>query len=277
MKILLAGRLSRRLRNLSKGLTDSRHHFRTAFSSAQVWQTVVRERVDAIVLDATTTDVEFDPWRLCTELRQATQALLIVLIRNGRSRDRIRAFRAGASQCLTMPVSPRELAACLDNIPRPRRAVSPGRGAEGPPRYADGKLQIDVFQRLVRRDGSVRLLAPRETVLLTYLLANIGRIVHKEELCEAVWPGAARSVAEVRLKIHAGNLRRKIERDPKKPSYIVSQRGRGYGFIPQRDPVALPGQSGPNDLSTGAEQGSMASELVAAGPRAPRAQRGRTC
>lgn len=271
MKILLAGKLSRRLRGLKKGLSGSRHHVRTALSSAQVWQTVVREKVDAIVLDTTTSDVEFEPWRLCSELRQATNALLIALIRDGRSRDRIRAFRSGASQCLTMPVSSRELAACLDNIPRLRRGRWPGHGAKGVSPYVDATLQIDPPQRLVRRDGGVRILAPREATLLNYLLKHIGRIVQKEELCEAVWPGASPSVAEARLKIHAGNLRRKIESDPKKPNYIISQRGRGYGFIPQGGSAQLADPPARTRVLTAA----AGSPPDATG--APLARRGKSC
>jgi DNA-binding response OmpR family regulator len=203
----------------------------------------MHERVDTIVLDTTNTSADLDPWRLCVELRHATNAMLIALTRAGQNRDRVRAFRAGASQCLTVPVSPPELAACLESVPRPRRAFVPDQGIKGVAPYADAGLQIDVLRRLIRRDGRAFPLPPREAVVMNCLLKNIGRIVRKEELCEAVWSGAATPAAELRLKIYIANLRRKIERDPKRPCYIISQRGHGYGFIPQPDTQRLPDTS----------------------------------
>ena len=236
MKILLAGILPRRLQRLRKGLLSSRHRVNYVQTSAQVWQTVMRERIDTIVLDTTASNVDLDPWRLCGELRQATNALVIALTRAGQNQDRVRAFRAGAFQCLTMPVSPADLAACLDSVPRPRRPLVPDSGLKHTPSYADSILQIDIVHRLIRREGRVFTLSPREAVLLQWLIQNQGNIVQREDLCEAVWLGAAAATAEQRLKIYISALRQKIEHDPKRPCYIISRRGTGYGFIPGLKP-----------------------------------------
>ena len=227
----------------------------------------MHERVDTIVLDTSACNVDLDPWRLCVELRRATNALVIALIRAGPNQDRVRAFRAGAFQCLTMPVSPSELAACLDNLTRPRRGLASIISTASMAPYVDPVLQIDIANRLVRRDGRVCSLSPREAALLHLLLQNKGDIVRNEDLGAAMWWGTAAATAHQRLKIYVSMLRQKIEHDPKHPSYIISHRGTGYGFIPQVNPDCSDDQaeathapSEPGLASLAAENGVDASE-----------------
>jgi two-component system alkaline phosphatase synthesis response regulator PhoP len=236
VRVLLAGTVTRRLQRLKRGLVRSSHQVKTACSNAEVWQAVMQERVDIIVLDASTSSEELEPWRLCAELRPASSASLIALIRAGRNQDRLRAFKAGVSHCLTMPVSPAELAACLESVARPKRIRLAEGGLATTSGYSDPVLQIDLVNGFVRRDGKVYLLSPREALLLQSLLKDKGRIVAREDLRWAIWFDVATPIADQRLKMHISLLRQKIERDPKHPSYIISRRGVGYGFIPQSSP-----------------------------------------
>ena len=232
-KVMIASTVPQRLDRLGRGLAGLGIQVKVANSSAEVWPIILDEPLDAIIVDASTSSGELDAWILCCELESVVRAPLIVLIRPGRTQDRLRAFRAGAIQCLTVPVSPAELAASLDMVPRADPARGPVAEAGNVKGYSDGWLIVDLSNRRISRGGETCGLTAKEYELLERLIRDLGNIVPAEMLSEAAWRRGRREVKSNRLKTYISRLRQKIEADPSNPIYIVSQHGFGYAFMPQ--------------------------------------------
>jgi DNA-binding response OmpR family regulator len=136
--------------------------------------------------------------------------------------DRIRGLEAGADDYVTKPFSPRELVAQV-------RAVLRRTAAGGDQRdvFQFGDLTLDVTQQTVRRDGTSVDLTPTEFQLLTALARQPGRIFTRTQLLDAVRGTDVESFDRA-IDTHIKNIRRKIERDPRDPRYILTVYGVGY-------------------------------------------------
>lgn len=233
-KLLLVSALARKWNYFKISLTASGYEILTARTSAQFWESMMRQRVDAIVLDVSVSDAGLDPWRLIDELSAVDHLLLIVLTRGGRNQDRVRAYQSGAHHCLTMPVTPSELGACLEGILPSGRGHLPRGNVAGNSFYAGPDLQIDFGNRQIRRRDRVYPLTARECPVLQRLVQSAGNMISSQELCEIGWGARAWPGKRNALKTYISQLRRKIERDARRPRYIISQRGMGYAFMPQR-------------------------------------------
>lgn len=238
-KVLLLSCVQQRLERLEKGLGDLGIDVRTASSSANVWPLLLGEPFDAIIVDASSSNSELDPWILCGELREAFKIPTIVLIRSGRNKDRLRAFRAGARQCLAVPVSPTELCVSLDMVLTPDPPPNGKAEPENLRYYSDAWLAIDLSKRRVCRGNVTNTLTFKEFLLLDYLMREQGNVVPLEKLSDAVWNQGEREKKCNRLKAYISRLRQKIEEDPTHPQYIISQHGFGYAFIPQNQGLNL--------------------------------------
>jgi DNA-binding response OmpR family regulator len=231
--LLLATATPRRFRRLCEGLATYGFDSLVVQSAALVWQSVIRGRADAIAVDLSASSQDLDPWRLAADLREATGIRIIALTREGRNRDRARAFRMGIPQTLRLPVTAEELAACLrmDADPQP---VKPERQVrERATGYDDGAVQIDVLNRQVLRDGNLYGISPGEQLVLQRLIGRPGRFVGFRELCTLVSQHYGGEETGQRLKMYVSLLRRKIEPDRKHPRYILTRRGLGYAFMPR--------------------------------------------
>lgn len=232
-KVLLVCSLQQRLDRLTRGLGDLGIESKSASSNAHVWPQILGEPFDAIVVDASSSDAGLDPWILCSELREAVKIPLVALIRPGHNKDRLRAFRAGARQCLAVPVSPTEISASLDTVLSPETPLNHKVESESPGNYSDAWLNIDLAKRRVCRGKQTYTLTFTELLLLEHLVRDQGNVVPRERLSDAVWKQGEPERKCRRLKSYISRLRRKIEEDPTHPQYIVSQHGFGYAFIPQ--------------------------------------------
>ncbi len=231
-KVLLVSALAQSLNHLKTGLTNIGYEVTVATTSARVWQTVVRHPLDAIVLNASRSTAELEPWLLVSELSSLDHLTLIVLTPAAHKQDRVRAFQAGARHCLTLPASAAELSACLNAIllSRPEQTL---RATERPAGdYVDAEVQIDFANRQIRRKGKRFSLTARESPLLQHLVQNAGKMIPSAELCRCVWGPAAWPKKRNLLKTYIAQLRRKLERDVRRPRYLISRRGLGYGFMP---------------------------------------------
>ena len=176
---------------------------------------------DAAILDLVLPDT--DGIELCHQLREWTQAPIIVLSAVGDAEEKVRALEAGADDYVVKPFSPRELVARLQAALR--RA---GHGADEPAIHADG-LEIDLASHTVRRDGAEVHLTPIEYALLRTLARRRGRLLTHRALLVEVWgPGYADDTQV--LRTHIANLRRKIEPPGEAPRYIRTDPGVGYRF-----------------------------------------------
>jgi two-component system OmpR family response regulator len=174
----------------------------------------------AIVLDRMLPG-DLDGLAVLTTLR-ATKLDTPVLILSALSAldERVRGLRAGGDDYLTKPFEAIELTARLDALMR-RRAT--------PPRETTlraGPLEIDLLTRVVRRDGSVISLLPREYELLAYLMRHAGQVVTRTMLFEEVW-GYRTDVRTNVIDVHVSKLRQKIEGEGAAP-LLQTVRGSGY-------------------------------------------------
>jgi len=181
---------------------------------------------DVLVLDVTLPDGSgLDVLRAAAlpEARIPT----IMLTARGEEADRIVGLELGADDYVTKPFSPRELVARVRSLMR-RTAPAPGRAAE--PKTARrtriGELEIDHNFHEVSMDGAPTNLTATEFKILALLAENPGEVFTRSHLLDRL--GDDGEIFERTLDRHINNLRKKIERDPRNPEYVVTVYGVGY-------------------------------------------------
>jgi two-component system KDP operon response regulator KdpE len=182
-------------------------------------QGVAMHRPDLIILDLGLPDVEgLDVTR---QLREWTQTPIIILSVREQEADKIAALDAGADDYLTKPFSIGELMARL------RVALRHATQTDTEPIFITGALKIDLARRVVTHDGEEILLTPTEYDLLKLLVRHAGKVVTHQQILRQVW-GIGYADELHLLRVNMSNLRRKIEPDPARPTYIRTEPGIGY-------------------------------------------------
>jgi two-component system KDP operon response regulator KdpE len=138
-----------------------------------------------------------------------------------RENDKIAALDAGADDYLTKPFGVGELMARL------RAAIRRSAQTENEPVFTSGKLAVDLGQREVRLGEQPVFLTPTEYDLLRTLVKHAGKVLTHDQLLRAVWGTGYESETHM-LQVNISNLRQKIEPDPSRPTYIVTEPGVGY-------------------------------------------------
>lgn len=162
----------------------------------------------------------------CREIRAHSQKIGIVMVtvQDGES-EMVRALEAGADDYITKPIRFRELVARLRAVWR-RLHVD---DANQPTLLQAGDLELDINRRLLCRQGEVVHLTPTEFELLALLMRNQGTPVTHTKLLRSVW-GPEYGTELDYLRSFVKTLRQKIEKDPSKPKYIVTEPWLGYRF-----------------------------------------------
>jgi len=190
-----------------------------ACTGQEAADSAVLHKPDVIVLDLGLPDM--DGVEVTRLLRQWTQTPIIVLSVRGSEADKIAALDAGADDYLTKPFSTGELLARL------RAATRRSAQVADEPLFVSGELQIDLARRMVKLSGHEVQLTPTEYCLLKLLVVNAGRVVTQRQLLrEACGPGYEQDFHI--LHVNISNLRRKIEPDPTRPRFIITEPGVGY-------------------------------------------------
>lgn len=177
---------------------------------------------EAVILDLGLPDQ--DGLQVLRELRQWTQVPVIVLSARGLESNKVEALDAGADDYLTKPFGAPELAARLRVALR--RSSLVGRDG-GDPVFTVGDLQVDLSARSVRRAGAQVHLTPREYRLLAILVQHAGKVVTHTQLLREVW-GPDAELESHYLRVYMSQLRRKLEDDPNRPRYLLTEPGVGY-------------------------------------------------
>jgi two-component system KDP operon response regulator KdpE len=184
---------------------------------------VARWRPDVIILDLTLPDL--DGIEVCRRLRSWTQLPIIVLsVREGEV-DKVTALQLGADDYLTKPFSMAELIVRVRVALR--HATHTPSGSDREARFQTGGLVIDFERRQVSVDGKEIHLTPTEYDLLKYLSLNAGRVLTHRAILRAVW-GPAYEQEVTYLRVFFNQLRRKLEPDPSRPRYLLTELGIGY-------------------------------------------------
>lgn len=176
---------------------------------------------DVLLLDLRVGDHEAPV--LCERLRKRSDSPIVVLAVPGDESEIVSAIDSGADQYVTAPCGTAELLA------RTRAALRRGRSTSDAEIVEHGPVKIDVERHEVRVHGEVVHLPPREFDLLLYLAKHVGKILTHGMILRAVW-GVGAEDDRAMLHVYVGQLRRKIERDPRHPALLLTLPGVGYLF-----------------------------------------------
>jgi two-component system KDP operon response regulator KdpE len=161
----------------------------------------------------------------CRAIREASDVPIIVLTVRSDEEDTVNALDAGADDYVTKPFGKQELLARI----RAALRRNPAAAVTGPHTFASGDLEIDFDARHVKSGTKAVRLTPKEFDLLRYLVSNAGKPVPHRELLQAVW-GPDYGDQTDYLRVFITHLRKKIEPNPAKPQYILTEPWIGYRF-----------------------------------------------
>jgi two-component system KDP operon response regulator KdpE len=213
------------LRALETTLRGAGYEIETAATGeAALAQAAVRPP-DAVILDLVLPGK--GGTEVCRALREWSQVPVLVLSAIGEEREKVAALDAGADDYVTKPFGIDELLARLRAVLR--RALPATE-----PVIEIGELRIDLDKRAVYRDGERVQLTPHEFRLVRLLAVNEGKLLTHRTLLRDAW-GAAYQDESHYLHVYISQLRRKIEPDPARPSYILTEPGAGYRLVEPRD------------------------------------------
>lgn len=167
-----------------------------------------------------------DGVQLCKRVRSMSQIPIIVLSVRGQERSKIEALDAGADDYITKPFAIGELQA---RVRAALRRAPPK--AEARESIDTGDFHIDLAARQVKVRGAEVKLTPKEFDLLTYLAEHPHRVINHRTLLGAVWGEMSTEQPEY-LRVFVGQLRKKIEKNPADPKYLLTDRWVGYRFEP---------------------------------------------
>lgn len=225
-KILVVDDESQITRVLRRSLTAHRYSVRTAADGLSALDTFHDWKPDLIISDLQMP--EMDGIELCREIRKISFVPIIVLSVKGEERTKIEALDAGADDYVTKPFSIDELMA---RIRAALRRISTEKTTEDVSKLEAGDFLINLqtHQAFVR--GEEKKLTPKEFDLLVYLMQNREKVITHRTILAAVWGGNFTEQNEY-LRVFLGNLRKKIEINPSKPQYILTEPWVGYRFNP---------------------------------------------
>ena len=226
-QILRALRINLRVRNYDVDI---------AATGSQALEAAAKHPPDLVILDLGLPDL--DGVQVIEGLRGWTQAPIIVLSGRADSTDKVEALDAGADDYVTKPFGMEELLA------RMRAAVRRSGPDTSEPRIRLGRLVVDLAAKRVIRDDApdgdgdgaaadIRL-TPTEWHLLEVLLRNPGKLLSQRQLLTEVW-GPGYADASGNLRLYMAQLRRKLEPDPARPRWLMTEPGMGYRYQPSPD------------------------------------------
>jgi two-component system KDP operon response regulator KdpE len=189
----------------------------------------IRERpVDVVLLDVNMPGM--GGIEACRHIRAASPGVGIVMLTvRDSDEDTVAALEAGADDYVTKPFRVRVLLARVGALLRRARAEKPS----GPSVIRAGKLELDLVRRILQKSGREIHLSPIEFNLLEYLMRNQEMPLEHSKLLRTIWgPEYGHELEYLRTYIRL--IRRKIEDDPTKPEYILTEPWLGYRF---RDPL----------------------------------------
>jgi len=209
------------LRALQTTLRGAGYEVETASSGEEALTSAALRPPEAVILDLVLpgqSGIE-----VCQELRRWTQMPIIILSAVGEEREKVAALDAGADDYVTKPFGVDELLARL-------RAALRRAGPAGEPVIHVGELAVDLEKRAVFRNEEPVQLTPHEFRMLRLFAQNEGKLLTHRTILREVW-GPAYQTESHYLHVYISQLRRKIEPDPTRPRYLLTEPGAGYRLV----------------------------------------------
>jgi two-component system, OmpR family, KDP operon response regulator KdpE len=208
-------------RYLHTSLTAKGYEVVEAATGEEAIRAVQDGHFDLMILDLGLPDI--DGVEVTRKVREWSQVPIIILSVRDLEDDKVGALDAGADDYLTKPFGLSELMA------RMRVAMRHAVQAGTEPVIELENLHVDLVKREVNLSGERVSLTPTEYDLLRVLVQNGGRVLTHNQLLRQVWGTAYEEEAHL-LRVNISNLRRKIEPNPDRPEYILTEPGVGYRF-----------------------------------------------
>ena len=210
------------LRFLRAGLRTDGYRVLEARTGTDALAQAATRAPDLVVLDLGLPDI--DGFEVVRRLREWSHVPVLVLSARGQEQDKIRALDAGADDYITKPFAMGELLARIRVALRHRARVAEG---DAPAVFELDDLVVDLARRTVTVAGVDVRLTPLEFRLLALLVRHAGRVLTHEQVLREVWgPGYASQHHYVR--VYVAQLRKKLEHDPDRPRWIMTEPGVGY-------------------------------------------------
>lgn len=223
----------RMIRFIRMNLELEGYHVVEASNGIEALDQVRKHLPDLVIMDVMMPKMDgFESLRLLREI--STVPVILLTVRSDEE-DRIHGLELGADDYITKPFSPRELVSRVNAVLRRADWPSPT------PRTVlevDDRLSVDFNRHQVIVEGERIDLRPTEYRLINHLIQNAGWVVPHETLLAKVWGYEYRDETHY-LRLYINYLRKKIEKDPADPEYILTERGVGYRFTDFRDKEPL--------------------------------------
>ena len=212
---------------IQQSLEQDNYTVTTAQGGHQGLEMMDKVRPDLIILDVMMPGVS--GWEICDHIRKTSTVPIIMLTARGSQSDIVRGLQAGADDYLVKPFHQAELLARVSAVLR--RVKATPLSSTAPMAFGEGDLIIDPSDHKVTRGGAEIELTPTEFNLLLFMAHRAGRILSTEVIFDNVWSYDTDANVES-VKWYVWRLRKKLEENPSKPKYIITERGVGYRFAP---------------------------------------------
>ena len=208
-------------RFLRASLSSNGYTVFEAVNGREALDSVVSAHPDVIILDLGLPDM--DGVQVAKRIRQKSKTPIVILSVRESEEDKVAALDAGADDYLTKPFGEDELLARLRAVMR--RFVSP----ESDEPFMVGHLKVDLSKRLVQVKGNSIELTPTEYDIVKILVLHAGRVVTHKQIYSEIWATTEdqEGISHL-LRVTISNLRYKLEPNPQKPSYILTEPAVGY-------------------------------------------------
>jgi two-component system KDP operon response regulator KdpE len=217
----------RMVRFIRLNLEQDGYQVLSAFNGTDALEQVRTKLPNLVLLDVMMPDI--DGFEVLRKIREASSVPVIMLTAKGEEDDRILGLELGADDYVTKPFSPRELVSRVKAVLRRTETISDSAKVI----EVDEWLKLDFNRREIWVGGELVKLRPTEYRLLYHLVQNAGWVVTHDQLLTKVW-GYEYQDEPHYVRLYINYLRKKIEKDPSNPDYILTERGVGYRFIDYR-------------------------------------------
>jgi two-component system, OmpR family, KDP operon response regulator KdpE len=222
-RILVVDNEAQITRVLRRSLSAHHYDIRVAADGESALDVFNDWQPDLIITDLSMPNM--DGIELCRSVRAKSSIPIIVLSVKGEERTKVEALDAGADDYITKPFGIDELLARV----RATLRRAPVREEKENALIEAGDFRIDLQAHSITVKEKEIHLTPKEFELLTYLVKNTGKVITHRTLLAAIWGGNFTEQTEY-LRVFIGQLRKKIEPDPSKPKYILTEPWIGYRF-----------------------------------------------